>query len=46
MNIICSEEIYDCTSEARYERGNYFQTEYEAEKALSKINKILGDDEQ
>lgn len=46
MNIICSEEIYDCTSEARYERGNYFQTEYEAEKALSKINQILGDDEQ
>lgn len=46
MNIICSEETYDWTSQARYERGNYFRTEYEAEKALSKINQIPGDDGQ
>lgn len=42
MNIICSEEIYDCTSEARYEVGNYFKTKEETEKKVEEMKKLLG----
>ncbi|MGL6185699.1 MAG: hypothetical protein ACRC1T_10005 [Clostridium chrysemydis] len=41
MNIVCSEEIYDSTCDARYMKGNYFKTEEEAKEKLEEIKNIL-----